>query len=123
MRPRGRASSGGKSPRARNKRSSAPRRPAAAPAEGKYRLKLYVAGQSPKSLRALENLRRFCEKYLPGKYEIEVIDLLERPQLAAGDQILALPTLVKNLPLPIRRIIGDLSDTSRVLVGLDLEEF
>ena len=83
-------------------------------------LRLYVAGETPKSLAALTNLKRLCECHLNGRYRIEVIDLVERPQLAKGDQILAIPTLVRKLPQPVRKIIGDLSDTDRVLVGLDL---
>ena len=83
-------------------------------------LRLYVAGQTPKSVTALANLRRLCEEHLAGQYRIEVIDLLQQPQLARGDQILAIPTLVRRLPSPIRKIIGDLSNTERVLVGLDL---
>ena len=83
-------------------------------------LKLYVAGQTPKSVAAFENLKKICEEYLAGQYHIEVIDLLQQPQLARGDQIIALPTLVRKLPVPIRKIIGDLSNTERVLVGLDL---
>src|SRR6476619_5733062 len=85
-----------------------------------YELRLYVAGQTPKSVLALANLRQICEEHLQGRYEIEVIDLVENPQLAQGDQILALPTLVRRLPEPIKKIIGDLSNTERVLVGLDL---
>jgi circadian clock protein KaiB len=85
-----------------------------------YRLRLYVAGQTPKSILALRNLKHICEEHLQGRYEIEMIDLLVSPQLAAGDQILALPTLVRRLPEPIKKIIGDLSNTDRVLVGLDL---
>jgi len=85
-----------------------------------WKLRLYVAGQTPKSLTAFANLKDFCEEYLKGHYTIEVIDLLENPQLAAEDQILAIPTLVRKLPEPIRRIIGDLSNTEHVLVGLDL---
>jgi circadian clock protein KaiB len=87
---------------------------------GHYNLRLYVAGQTPKSLAALANLRTLCEEHLAGRYRIEVIDLLEQPQLAAGDQILAVPTLVRRLPPPMKRIIGNLSNTERVLVGLDL---
>lgn len=83
-------------------------------------LRLYVAGQTPKSLTAFVNLKRICNDHLAGKYRIEVIDLLQQPQLAAGDQILALPTLVRKLPEPVRKIIGDLSNTERVLIGLDL---
>lgn len=85
-----------------------------------YALKLYVAGQTPKAVRAFSNLRRICEEHLQGRYSIEVIDLVENPQLGRGDQILALPTLVRRLPTPIKKIIGDLSNTERVLVGLDL---
>ena len=83
-------------------------------------LRLYVAGQTPKSLAAMSNLRRICSEHLDGTYNLEVIDLMKNPQLAQGDQILAIPTLVRNLPVPIRKIIGDLSDVDRVLVGLDL---
>ena len=85
-----------------------------------WSLRLYIAGQTPKSVAAFANLKRICEEYMPGKYEIEVIDLLKEPQLAAGDQILAIPTLVRKLPAPLRRIVGDLRDTERTLVGLDL---
>ena len=87
-----------------------------------YELRLYVAGKTPRSLTAIENLKRICEEHLKGKHRIEVIDLLEKPQLARGDQILAIPTLVRNLPMPIRKIIGDLSNTERVLVGLNLKQ-
>jgi circadian clock protein KaiB len=83
-------------------------------------LRLYVAGQTPKSLTAFANLKKLCEQHVPGRYQIEIIDLLEHPQLAAGDQILAIPTLVRQLPPPLKKIIGDLSNTERVLVGLDL---
>ncbi|MEX1999448.1 MAG: circadian clock KaiB family protein [Gemmatimonadales bacterium] len=85
-----------------------------------YDLRLYVAGLTARSLTALDNLKKICEEYLQGRYHIEVIDLLERPQLARGDQILAIPTLVRRLPEPIRKLVGDLSDTDRALVGLDL---
>jgi circadian clock protein KaiB len=85
-----------------------------------YRLRLYVAGYTPKSALALANLKQICEEHLQGRYEIEVIDLRENPQLASGDQILAVPTLVRRLPGPIKKIIGDLSNKERVLVGLDL---
>jgi circadian clock protein KaiB len=83
-------------------------------------LRLYVAGQTPKSLIALKNLKKICEEHLQGRYRLHVIDLVKTPQLAQDDQILAIPTLVRNLPHPIRKIIGDLSDTQRVLVGLDI---
>jgi len=85
-----------------------------------WELRLYVAGQTPKSLTAFANLKRICEEHLQGKYTIEVIDLLENPRLAQGDQILAIPTLVRKLPEPVRKIIGDLSNEERVLIGLDL---
>ena len=88
--------------------------------EEMFDLRLYVAGQTPKALRAFANLRQICEDHLAGRYKIEVIDLLEEPQLGQGDQILALPTLVRKLPAPIKKIIGDLSNTERVLVGLDI---
>jgi circadian clock protein KaiB len=85
-----------------------------------YNLRLYVAGQTPKSLLAIANLKKLCEDHLAGRYSIEVVDLLVTPQLAAGDQIVALPTLIRTLPPPLKRIIGDLSDTEKVLVGLDV---
>ena len=88
--------------------------------EDYWELKLYVAGQTPKSITAFANLKKLCEEHLKGKYHIEVIDLLKNPQLAKGDQIVAVPTLVRKLPQPIKKIIGDLSNTLRVLVGLDL---
>jgi circadian clock protein KaiB len=88
--------------------------------DGFYRLRLYTAGQTPKSIAALSNLKRVCEQHLAGRYEIEVIDLMQNPRLAAGDQILAIPTLVRRLPSPLKRIIGDLSNTEKVLVGLDI---
>jgi circadian clock protein KaiB len=87
-----------------------------------WNLRLYVAGQTPKSIRAFANLKVLCEAHLKGRYRIEVVDLLEHPQLARGDQIVAIPTLVRRLPPPVRKIIGDLSNTLRVLVGLDLRE-
>ena len=83
-------------------------------------LRLYVTGQSPNSIRAIENLRRACEEHMPGRYQIQVVDLLENPRLAADDQILAVPTVVRKLPVPIRKIVGDLSDTDRLLVGLQI---
>lgn len=85
-----------------------------------WELRLYVAGQTPKCLAAFANLKRLCEAHLAGAYRIEVVDLLQNPQLAQGDQILAIPTLVRKLPEPIKKIIGDLSNTERVLIGLDL---
>jgi circadian clock protein KaiB len=86
-----------------------------------FELRLYIAGQTAKSLTAIANLRRICETYLAGQYRIEVIDLMKTPQLAAGDQILAVPTVVRRLPEPIKAIIGDLSNEERVLIGLDIQ--
>lgn len=88
--------------------------------EKAWELRLYVAGQTPKSLAAFDNLKKICEEHLAGQYHIEIIDLIENPTLAKGDQILAIPTLVRKLPEPVRKIIGDLSNTERVLVGLDI---
>src|SRR5512138_649720 len=85
-----------------------------------YTLRLYVAGQTPKSIQAFENLKKICDTHLLGRYTIEVIDLVKNPKLAKGDQIIAVPTLVRRLPPPIRKIIGDLSNTERVLIGLDI---
>ncbi len=94
---------------------------AASDEPNRWNLRLYVAGQTPRSLTAFRNLKDICEEYLKGQYHIEVIDLMENPTLARGDQILAVPTLVRKLPQPIRKIIGDLSNTERVLVGLDIQ--
>ena len=102
------------------RRSAATGRLPRAHAADFYELRLYIAGQTSRSLAALANLKRICEEHLQGRYRIEVIDLLKHPQLAKGDQILALPTLVRRLPEPIRKLVGDLSDTERALVGLDL---
>ena len=88
--------------------------------EEKWMLRLYTAGQSPRSLAALDNLKRICEEHLSGRYSIEIVDLLKNPRLAKNDQIVAIPTLVRQLPAPLRKIIGDLSDTERALVGLQL---
>jgi circadian clock protein KaiB len=90
------------------------------PAEAQFELRLYVAGQTSRSLTAFANLKKICDEHLAGRYRIEVVDLIKNPQLAQGDQILAIPTLVRKLPEPIKKIIGDLSDTLRVLVGLDI---
>ncbi len=103
--------------KAQTARSTKARR---APKPAAWQLRLYVAGQTPKSTEALANLQRLCETHLAGQYKIEVVDLVTNPALAAGDQILALPTLVRRLPPPARKIIGDLSNEHRVLVGLDL---
>jgi circadian clock protein KaiB len=85
-----------------------------------YLLRLYVTGVTPKSLRAIQNIKRICEEHLKGRYHLEVIDIYQQPVLAAGDQIIAAPTLVKHLPAPLRRFIGDMADTERILLGLDL---
>jgi circadian clock protein KaiB len=87
----------------------------------KYVLRLYVTGMTPKSTRAIANVRKLCEKYLEGCYELDVIDIYQQPKLAKGEQIIAFPTLIKKLPLPLRRLIGDMSDTERFLVGIDLK--
>lgn len=88
--------------------------------EERWILKLYVAGITPRSSKAIENLKQICEENIPGRYTIEIIDLLKNPQLAEGDQIIAVPTLVRKLPAPLRRILGDLSNTEKVLVGLNI---
>lgn len=97
-------------------RKPAPRKPVV------WNLRLYVAGQTPKSIRAFANLKLLCEEHLKGRYQIEVIDLMENPQLARGDQIVAIPTLVRRLPRPLRTIVGDMSNSVRLLVGLDLQK-
>jgi circadian clock protein KaiB len=102
-------------PRTKKARASKP--PGTTPT---WELRLYVAGQTPKSIAAFANLKKICETHLAGQYHIEVVDLVKNPALARGDQILALPTLVRKLPHPMRKIIGDLSNTERVLIGLDL---
>ena len=88
--------------------------------EQKWELRLYIAGQTPKSVLALQNITKYCKEHLEGRYSIEIVDLLKNPQLAAGDQIFAIPTLVRKVPEPIRKIIGDLSNEERVLVGLNI---
>ena len=102
------------------RRAKTPRTPQPQVKSEVWNLRLYVAGQTPRAVTAFANLTRLCEEHLAGRYHIEVIDLLKTPQLARGDQILAVPTLVRKLPEPVRKIIGDLSNTERVLVGLDL---
>jgi circadian clock protein KaiB len=89
-------------------------------AREQYLLRLYITGTTPNSIRAIENIRSICEEHLQGRYDLEVIDLYQQPSLAEGEQIIAAPTLIRKLPLPLRRIIGDMSQTERVLVGLDL---
>ena len=95
-------------------------RAASRPVKEHYVLRLYVTGMTPRSTRAVENVRQICEQHLQGRYDLEVIDIYQQPILAKGEQILAAPTLIKKLPLPLRRVIGDLSNTERVLLGLDL---
>lgn len=107
-------------PSARNGRGNSGRRPAATNKGALWELRLYVAGMTPSAVRAFENLKKLCEEHLQGVYSIQIIDLLDRPALASGDQIIAVPTLVRRLPTPVKKIIGDLSNTERVLVGLDL---
>jgi len=100
-----------------------PTQPAPPKAEAnRYVLQLFVAGQTPKSVNAIANLKKICEENLQGRYELDVIDLYQQPQLAQGEQIIALPTLIRKLPPPLRRIIGDMSNTERVLVGLDIRK-
>jgi circadian clock protein KaiB len=101
-------------------KTKAPRKTKAKESEERWQLRLYVAGQTPKSIAAFANLKNICAEHLEGKCSVEVIDLLVNPQLAKGDQILAVPTLVRKLPEPVKKIIGDLSNTERVLVGLDI---
>ena len=103
------------------KSSPRKRRPAKTRRSDFYRLRLYIAGQTPNSVTAIANLKKICEDKLRGKYLIEVVDLLEKPQLAKGDQIIAIPTLVRRLPPPVKKIIGNLSRTESVIVGLDLQ--
>lgn len=91
------------------------------PQDKNYVLRLYVTGTTPQSVRAITNVKKICEEYLKGRYELEVVDLYQQPQLARGEQIIAAPTLVKKMPLPLRRIIGDMSRSERVLTGLDLK--
>ncbi|HYL15669.1 MAG TPA: circadian clock KaiB family protein [Terriglobales bacterium] len=103
------------------KRSANKRRPAKTSRRDFYKLRLYIAGQPPNSIAAIANLKELCEDKLRGKYRIEVVDLLKKPQLAKGDQIIAIPTLVRRLPPPVKKIIGNLSKTESVIVGLDLQ--
>lgn len=106
---------------ARGKRvKAATERPAEEPGLARYDLRLYVAGMTPRSARALANIKEICEEHLKGRYALEVVDIYQQPKLAEGDQIVAVPTLLKQLPQPLRRLIGDLSDRARVLIGLDL---
>jgi circadian clock protein KaiB len=103
-----------KSRRTAKRKSSSNERP-------RYVLRLYVTGQTPRSVQSVENLRRLCEKYLKGQYDLEVVDIYQQPALAAEGQIIAAPTLIKTMPLPLRRLVGDFSDKERVVLGLDLK--
>ena len=103
----------------RSQKSNVPKKPKAQPDES-WKMRLYVAGQSTKSVAAIDNLRRICETHMPGRFTIEVIDLMRNPELAKDDQIVAIPTLVRKLPAPVKRIIGDLSATEKVLMSLEL---
>lgn len=109
-----------KKPRVAKTRAKADRTNGEEPSSGIWKLRLYVAGQTPKSLAAFANLKRLCEEHLAGKYKIEVIDLLENPQLAHGDQILAVPTLVRKMPAPMKKIIGNLANADQTIIGLDM---
>ena len=109
------ANSGSRKPSAKRKRKGAAEKPL-------YVLRLYVTGQTPRSLQSVENLQRLCEKHLAGRFSLEVIDIYQQPALAAEGQIIAAPTLIKAMPLPLRRLVGDFSDASRVVLGLDLKE-
>jgi circadian clock protein KaiB len=100
---------------------SAPERPPSMPPRPQYVLRLYVTGLTPRSVRAITNIKEICEEHLKGRYDLQVIDIYQQPVLARGEQIIAVPTLIKKLPPPLRRIIGDLSDRERVLIGLDLK--
>lgn len=111
----------GRKPSNGMKKSTAKKQPAKASGSDYFILRLYIAGQTPNSMTAIANLKKICEEKLDGKYRIEVVDLLEKPQLAKGDQIIAIPTLVRRLPPPVKKIIGNLSKTESVIVGLDLQ--
>jgi circadian clock protein KaiB len=112
----------------KRRRNSAARKPGAkrkkksAAEKSRYLLRLYVTGQTPRSLQSVENLQRLCEKHLPGCFDLEVIDIYQQPALAAEGQIIAAPTLIKAMPLPLRRLVGDFSDANRVVLGLDLKQ-
>jgi circadian clock protein KaiB len=112
----------GKTPNARVNLASF-RRAAVEQARARYLLRLYVVGTTPRSSRAIVNIRKICDEHLAGRYELEVVDVLQNPALAAGEQIVAAPTLIKKLPLPLRRFIGDMSETERILLGLDLRTY
>ena len=105
-----------------SRKRGAKRKKKSAAKESRYVLRLYVTGQTPRSLQSVENLQRLCEKHLPGRFDLEVIDIYQQPALAAEGQIIAAPTLIKAMPLPLRRLVGDFSDANRVVLGLDLRK-
>jgi len=119
-RPTGRAAPAGKTGKPVKTATEAFESALAAADERRYVLRLYVTGMTPRSRRAIQNIRKVCDEYLQGRYTLEIVDIYQQPALAKGEQILAAPTLIRKLPLPLRRLIGDLSDTERVLLGLDL---
>ncbi len=119
-RPTGRATPARKTGKPAETATEAFERALAAADERRYVLRLYVTGMTPRSRRAIQNIRKVCEEHLQGRYNLEIVDIYQQPMLAKGEQILAAPTLIRKLPLPLRRLIGDLSDTDRVLLGLDL---
>ena len=104
----------------KKKRSASPRKKAAKATSPRYILRLYITGQTPRSLQSVENLRALCDKYLPGQFDLEIIDIYQQPAMAKEGQIIAAPTLIKSMPLPLRRLVGDFSDKERVILGLDL---
>ena len=104
----------------KKRKAARPRKKSSKPAGVRYILRLYVTGQTPRSLQSVENLRVLCDKYLPGQFDLEIIDIYQQPAMAKEGQIIAAPTLIKSMPLPLRRLVGDFSDTARVILGLDL---
>jgi circadian clock protein KaiB len=106
--------------KSKKRKATRPRKKSGKPAGGRYILRLYITGQTPRSLQSVENLRALCDKYLPGQFDLEVIDIYQQPAMAKEGQIIAAPTLIKSMPLPLRRLVGDFSDCERVILGLDL---
>jgi circadian clock protein KaiB len=105
----------------KKKRSASPRKKTTKARSSRYILRLYITGQTPRSLQSVENLRALCDKYLPGQFDLEIIDIYQQPAMAKEGQIIAAPTLIKSMPLPLRRLVGDFSDKERVILGLDLK--
>jgi circadian clock protein KaiB len=112
---------GGSKIKRKKSASTSPRRRAAKRPAARYALRLYITGQTPRSRQSVENLRALCDKYIPGQFDLEVVDIYQQPAMAAAGQIIAAPTLIKSMPLPLRRLVGDFSDQSRVILGLDIE--